>query len=116
MPFPEIDGGRRGLPDLRLFDSGKARKRAVFGAEGHIIVGLSHHRRLAGNRISQHAEAVLGADHEGVEAVEIVERMFQCIAEAVALADAPSEIAGGNFRVVVRLEREAMALELATKR
>ena len=89
---------------MRLLDAWKSGERAIFRAEGDIVVGLGHHRRLASDRIAQHAEAVLGADHEGVEAVEIVERMLERVTEAVALADAPGEIARGNFSVVVRLE------------
>ena len=82
MPLlPEIDRGGLRLPDTRRLDAGQVGKRAIFRAEGDIAVGLGHHRRLAGDRIAQHAEAVLGADHEGVEAVEVVERCFQRLAE-----------------------------------
>src|ERR1700730_15021171 len=102
MPFPEVNRCRLRLPHMRLLDAGKPSKSAIFRSEGDIVVGLGHNRGLAGDRIAQHAEAVLGADDEGVEAVQIVERMLECIAEALTLANAPSEIAGGNFRVVVR--------------
>src|SRR5262245_34886103 len=110
MPFPEIDGGRLRLPYMRLLDARKSGERAIFRTEGYVIVGLGHHRGLASDRIAQHAKPVLGADHEGVEAIEIVERMFEGIAEAVALADAPSEITRRHLRVVVRLEAQAVAL------
>ena len=76
------------------------------------MVGLGHHRRLAGDRIAQHAEAVLGADHERVEAVEIVERCFSASPRLSPLLHAPGEIAGGHFGVVVGLEAKALALEL----
>src|SRR5262245_40212066 len=102
MPFPEINCGRLRLPHMRLLDAGEASKRAIFRAKCNIVVGLGHDRGLAGDWIAQHAEAVLGANHKGVKAVEIVKRMLERFAEAVALADAPSEIAGRHFGVVLR--------------
>ena len=65
----------------------------ILGAERDPVVGLGHHRRLAGDRIAQHGEAVARADHEGVEAVEVVERALQRLLQAVALAHAPGQIA-----------------------
>src|SRR6478736_2967370 len=116
MPFPEINCRGLWLPHMRFLDARKAGKRAIFRAEGDIVVGLRHDRWLASDRIAQHAEAVLGANHESVESIEIVKRMLQRIAEAVALADAPGEIARGHLRVIVRLEAQAVALELPAKR
>jgi hypothetical protein len=67
------------------------------------------------NAVAQHPEAVLGADHESVEAVEIIEAHFECIAEGQSLAHAPGEVAGGDLGVVLGLEVEPFALQDAAE-
>src|SRR5262245_30909859 len=62
LPFPEVDRSGLRLPHLGAVDAGQAGKRAILGAERDVLVGLGHHRRLASDRIANHAEAVLGAD------------------------------------------------------
>jgi hypothetical protein len=52
---------------------GRLDQRAVFGPEGDVLVGFGHDGGFAGDRVADDAEAVLGADDEGVEAVEIVQ-------------------------------------------
>src|SRR6185312_15340533 len=94
LAFPEINLGGLGLPHTGLLDAGQAGERAIFRTERHIAVGLRHDRRLAGDAVTEHTEAVLGADHERVEAVEIIEAHFQRIAEREPFAHAPGEIAG----------------------
>src|SRR6185503_2911442 len=63
-PAPDVDGCRLGLPDARRVDARQGAERAKLGAEGDPVVRLGHHRRLAGDRIAQHGEAVARADHE----------------------------------------------------
>src|SRR6476619_4144376 len=84
-PAPDVDGCRLRLPDARRVDARQGAERAKLGAEGDPVVRLGHHGRLAGDRIAQHGEAVAGADHEGVEPVEVVERALQRLLQAVAL-------------------------------
>ena len=84
-------------------------KAPVLRAEGHVVVGLGQDRGLAGNGVAQDAEAVLGADHEGVEAVEILQRFLQSLAEARAFLHAPGEIAGRHLGIVLGLELDAAA-------
>jgi hypothetical protein len=78
---PRNRRSRARAPRCGLLDAGQVDERAVFGAEGDVAVGLGHHGRLAGDRVAQHAEAVLGADDEGEEAVEIVEAPSSASAE-----------------------------------
>ena len=81
---PLVDGRRLGFPHPRLLDAGQVDQRAVFGAERDVAIGLRHHRRLAGDRVAQHGEAGLGADDEGVEPVEVVQRSLQRAPRATA--------------------------------
>src|SRR5665809_55234 len=111
LTFPEINGGRLGLPDARLLDAGQAGQHAIFRAERDILVRLGHDRRLAGDAVAQYAEAVLGADHESIEAVKVVEAHFEGVAERQALAHAPSEITGRHLGVVLGLESESFTLQ-----
>ena len=85
--FPEIDGGGLGLPDAGIGDAGQADKRAIFRTECDITVGLGHDGGLAGDGISDNAEAVLGADDEREEAVEIADRAFERFADPERLID-----------------------------
>ena len=114
-PLPEVDGCGLGLPDARVVDAGQAGERAVFGAEGDVLVGLGHDGRLAGDRVAQHAEAVLGADDEGEEAVEIVEALLQRFAEVHALVHAPGDVGGGDLGIVLGLEGHAVVDQLAAQ-
>ena len=60
-----------------LLDARQRRERAELRRHRDPVVGLGHHGRLAGDRIAQHREAVARADHERVEAVEIVQAALQ---------------------------------------
>src|SRR5882757_4245643 len=82
--LPEIDGCGFRFPDPRIVYAGQFGQRAIFRAEGDILVGLGHHGGLAGDRIAHDAKTVLGADDEGEEAIEVRQRAFQRLAEVLA--------------------------------
>ena len=73
---------------LRSIGARQHRDRPVLGGHRDPVLGLGHHRGLAGDRVAQYREAVGGADREGVEAVEVVEAAAQRRLEVVALATA----------------------------
>ena len=89
--------------------AGQHRDGAVLGRHRDPVVGLGHDRRLAGDRVAQHGEAVARADRERVEAVQVVEAALERLLEGRALAQAPGEVAGRDLGVVVGLELDALA-------
>src|SRR6188472_682448 len=109
LAFPKIDRGWLGLPYARRLDAGEVGERPILRAECDVAIGLGHDRWLAGNAVAEHAEAVLGADHEGIKAVEVVEAHFERIAERKPLAHLPAEIARRDLSVVLGFEVEALA-------
>ena len=113
-PLPDVDRRRRGLPDAaRRSAPGQDGDRAVLGRHRDPVVGLGDHRRLAGDRVAQHGEAVGRADGEGVEAVEVAQAALERLARGRALAQPPRQVAGGDLGVVVGLEVDALAAQLA---
>ena len=109
MPRPAVDGRRRRLPDPGVVGAGEMCDRAVLRGHGDPVVGLGEHRGLAGEAVAQHREAVPGADCEGIEAVEVVERGLERLVERGAFAQSPGQIAGRDLGVVVGLEPDAVA-------
>src|SRR5689334_23129643 len=81
LALPEVNGCGLGLPDVGLVDIGEIDQCAIFRTERDVVVGFRHHGRLACDRIANDAEAVLRSDHEVEEAVEIVDRTAQRVAE-----------------------------------
>ena len=79
--------------------------------EGDVVVGLGYARRFAGDRVAQHAKAVLGADDEGEEPVEVIEAVFQRLPEVATLLHAIGQIGGCDFGVVLGFDAHALALE-----
>ena len=112
--LPEIDGCGLRFPDPRIVYAGQFGQRAIFRTEGDILVGLGHDGGLAGDRVAYDAEAVLGADDEGEEAVEIGERAFQRLAQILAMRHLRGEIGGRDLGVVLGFEFHAFADQLAT--
>ena len=83
--------------------------RVVLGCHRNPLVGLSEHRRLAGDRVAKDGEAVRRTDREGVEAVEILEAAFECLLERRSFPKAPGEVAGSDLRVVLGLKLDPLA-------
>ena len=98
---PEVNSGGFRLPDTGIVDARQADECAVFGPEGDVLVGFGHDGGFAGDRVADHAEAVLGADDEGVETVEIVETGFERLAEVLAFLQFLADIGGGDFGIVL---------------
>ena len=90
---------------------GQHRDRPVLGRHRDPLVGLGHHRRLAGDRVAQHREPVGGPDRERVEAVEVVEAALERLLERRALAQAPGQVPGRDLAVVVGPEPDPLARE-----
>ena len=93
MALPRIDPGGFGLEHPGGFNAGQSGQGPIFRAERDVILGLGHHRRLAGDGIAQHREAAFGADHEGEEAVQIIEAGFQRLGQISVVAD-PGRVQG----------------------
>ena len=98
---------------LAFLTPGSLGQRAKLRRDRHVVVGLGHDRRLAGEGIAHQRQLVAGADQEGVEAVQLFEALLHRRFQIVALAHAPLEKAAGRFGVVVGLERDAEMLQLA---
>src|SRR5262245_63219733 len=94
MTTPIIDCLRRRFPDLRLVGTRQMRDGAEFGRHRHPVVGLGEDGMLAGDRIAHHGEAVMRADAECVEAVEILDAVFQRLLERSALTQFPGPVGG----------------------
>ncbi len=90
--------------------------RVVLGCHRDPVVGLGEHRRLAGDRVAQHSEAVGRADRECVEAVEIVEATFERLLERRPLTESPREVAGSDLGVVLGLELDPLPPQCAAQR
>ena len=108
-PLPGVHAPGLGLPDLGVLGAREHRDRAVLGRHRHPAVGLGEHRRLAGDRVAQHGEAVDRADGEGVEAVQVHEAGAERLLEVVSLLEPPGQVAGRDLRVVVGLELDPLA-------
>src|SRR3546814_390980 len=107
LQAPGVDDRRFRLPDGGLIDPRKVGEAAEFRGHGHPVVGLGQHRRLAGDLVAQHGEAVAGAHGEGIEAVEVLEPGLERLAEAGAFAQSIGEIAGRHLAVVIGLLLQA---------
>ena len=78
LPPPTVDRGRLRFPDpSRPPTPGRLCQGSVFRRHGDPVAGLRENGGLAGDGITQHGETVGGADAEGVEAVEVVDRRFE---------------------------------------
>ena len=73
-PLPDVRRAPARAPRCAASSApGQHRDRAELRRHRHPVVGLRHHRRLAGDRVAEDREAVGRADREGVEAVQVVE-------------------------------------------
>src|SRR5260221_4629651 len=111
LPLPGVNRCGARFPDRRALGAGQCRDGAVFGRHRHPILGLAHHRRLAGDRVAQDGEAVARADGEGVETVEIPERGLERLLERGAFAHPPAQITRRHLAVVVGGEMDAAAAQ-----
>ena len=68
---------------LRIVGARQMGDGAVFGRHRHPVVGLGHHRVLAGDGIAHHGKAVGRADQERVEAIEILQAVLQRFLQAL---------------------------------
>src|SRR5438876_814058 len=60
LPLPGINRRGARFPDRCAVGAWQRRYSAVFGRHRHPIVGLAHHRRLAGDRVAQAGEDLVG--------------------------------------------------------
>ena len=110
---PEIDGGGLGFPDAGGVYARQVHQRAVFAAEGHILIGFRHDGGFAGNRVADHAKAFPGADDKGEEPVEIGQRCLQRLTEGRAVLHFPGQIGGTHFSVILAFDPHTLAPQLA---
>src|SRR5439155_12967644 len=103
------------LPDLGVGGAREDGNRAVLARHRDPVVRLGQYGRLARDGIAQHREAVRGPDGERIEAVEVAEAAFERLLERRPFAQPPREVAGGDLRVVLGRELDALALEAATQ-
>jgi len=76
-PGPGVDCRRGRLPDACAVDARERRQRAELRTERDPFIRLSHDSRLASDGIAQDGETIARADDEGIEAIEIVERVLE---------------------------------------
>ncbi len=114
--FPDVERGRAPAPRCgrrrRPGSTAMARYSDAIATQSSVSA-ITAGLQAIGSRKT--AKPSRGADREGVEAVEVVEAVHQRVVQRVALAQAPRQVAGGDLGVVLGVELDALAAQLAAQ-
>ena len=112
--FHEYTSSGLGSNSLRVLHAGQVGQRAELGGDRHVVVGLGHHRRLAGERVAHEQQLVLSVPIRNViEAVELVEAALAPPSRDRRLRACATRGSGTPPRCRCRFRTDAERLELA---
>ena len=79
------------------------------------MIGFSHHCRFAGDRVTDNAKAVFGANNKGEKPVQVIKAGFQSLTQSCAVLHLPCEVGGPDFGVVLGFNVDAVAAQFAAQ-
>ena len=113
---PRCRRGRRRLPDAGVVSApgstAIARNSDAIATQSSVSAITAGLQAIGSRRTAKPSAVPI---EERVEAVEVVEAVHQRVVERVALAQPPRQVAGGHLGVVLGVELDALAAQLAAE-
>ena len=103
------------VPNPGFIGPGQMRDGPIFGCHRHPVFRFRENGVLAGDRVANDSKSVCCSDAESVEPVEILHPLDEGLFQSLSVPELPSEIGRRYLGVVLRLELQAVSLQLLPK-